>query len=83
MFSHFETVLIVMNLFVVCVTVFSPLLCAGCTSAAVPHMRVPPCVCSGWAALIQSDQPPVPQLPLSRPLMTPADRCGQLVKGQF
>lgn len=52
----------------------SALVSAGCTRDAVPHMKVPPCVCSDWAVQIQSDQPQAPQLPSSRPSMTPASR---------
>lgn len=57
----------------------SALVLAGCTSDAVPHMKVPPCVCSDWAVQIQSDQPQAPQLPLSRPLMTPESRSDERI----
>lgn len=50
------------------------LVLAGCTSDAVRHMRARLCACLDVAVQIQSDQPPVPQLPSFRPLMTPANR---------
>lgn len=47
---------------------------AGCTSAVVPHMKVPPCVCTDWAVRIQLDQPQMPHFPLWKPSMIPANR---------
>lgn len=46
----------------------------GCISDPVPPMRARPCECSDVAAQIQSDQPRVPQQPLSRPSMMQPNR---------
>lgn len=53
------------------------LISAGCTSAAMPRMKVLLCACSDWAVLTQFDQLPMPRLLLSRPSTIPANRSDE------